>query len=186
MTPDPFDPFYEVPMYHDAFLKFPDEQTANEVLFTVHMEPVYEEEVTFTTVYVHGFKVDGNPFEFPYFKKIEDKAEFLKACQECYYQAFPDAGEVSFTYMKYLRTAEQEFRKNVQTDEKPVYSPKYVAVDVLGKIYKPTGVMLPGEQGEVPEMALLDGWHVNVRHTDEMPELEAYKVHPRAPQRMWA
>ncbi len=188
MTYDPFDPFDPLnePTMHDLFLKFPDEQTANEVLFTAGTEPVYTEEVSTATVYIHGFKVDGDPFEFPYFKKIEDKAEFLQACQECYYQAFPDAGEVSFTYMKYLRTTEQQFKKPVQTGEKVVYTPKYTAVDVLGTIYKPTGNKLQTPEGEVDEMAPLDGWHANVRHKEEAPELEQYRVNPKVPQRMWA
>jgi hypothetical protein len=46
--------------------------------------------------------------------------------------------------------------------------------------------MLTTPEGEVPEMAPLDGWHVNVRHTDETPELEAFRVFPVTPSRMWA
>ena len=64
--------------------------------------------------------------------------------------------------------------------------PKYAAVDVIGTIYKPTGKMLQTDEGEVPEMAPVEGWHVNVRHTDEAPELEAYKVEVATPVRGWA
>jgi hypothetical protein len=64
--------------------------------------------------------------------------------------------------------------------------PRYVAIDVIGTIYKPTGKMLTTDEGEVPEMAAIPGWHVNVRHTSEAPELEQYRVHPATPQRMWA
>jgi hypothetical protein len=67
--------------------------------------------------------------------------------------------------------------------------PKYAAVDVIGVIYKPTGNLLPAEDGSgdaVPEMAPLDGWHVNVRHKGEAPELAAYQVQPKAPVRGWA
>jgi hypothetical protein len=67
-----------------------------------------------------------------------------------------------------------------------VLVPKYAAVDVIGTIYKPTGKMLKTDEGEVPEMAPLDGWHVNVRHTDEAPELDAYKVKVKTPSRMFA
>jgi len=63
--------------------------------------------------------------------------------------------------------------------------PKYAAVDVIGVIYKPTGEMITTDEGEVPEMAPVDGWHVNVRHNAEAPELEAYRVHPATPQRVW-
>ena len=70
-----------------------------------------------------------------------------------------------------------------------VLVPKYAAVDVVGTIYKPTGNVLPAEDesGEaVDEMAPIDGWHVNVRHTEEAPELDAYKVEVKTPARMWA
>jgi hypothetical protein len=66
---------------------------------------------------------------------------------------------------------------------------KYAAIDVIGTIYEPTGKMLPAsdDSGDaVPEMAAIPGWHVNVRHTSEAPELEQYRVHPATPHRMWA
>jgi hypothetical protein len=79
---------------------------------------------------------------------------------------------------------------NVQDDVvETVLVPKYAAVDVIGVIYKPTGNVLPAEDesGEaVDEMAPIDGWHVNVRHTAEAPELDAYKVEVKTPARMWA
>ena len=113
MTYDPFDPFNEVPMYHDTFLKFADEAEATAALFTE--------------------------------------------------------------------------QTNVQGDVvETVKLPKYAAVDVIGVIYKPTGKMLTTDEGEVPEMAPVDGWHANVRHTAEAPELDAYKVTPKAPVRGWA
>jgi hypothetical protein len=46
--------------------------------------------------------------------------------------------------------------------------------------------MIQTDEGEVPEMAPLDGWHVNVRHTDEVPQLAPYQVFPVTPTRMWA
>jgi hypothetical protein len=76
---------------------------------------------------------------------------------------------------------------NVQGDVvETVLVPKYAAVDVVGTIYKPTGEMIQTDEGEVPEMAPLDGWHVNVRHTEPAPELDAYKVAPKSPVRGWA
>ena len=90
-----------------------------------------------------------------------------------------EANEVLFT--------EQTF---VQGDiVETVKVPRYAAVDIVGTIYKPTGKVLPAEDesGEaVDEMAPLKGWHVNVRHTDEVPELEAFRVFPATPSRMWA
>ena len=76
---------------------------------------------------------------------------------------------------------------NVQDDVvETVLVPKYAAVDVIGTIYKPTGKMLTTDEGPMPEMAPLEGWHVNVRHTAETPELEAFRVFPATPSRMWA
>ena len=61
-----------------------------------------------------------------------------------------------------------------------------VDLDVIGTIWKPTGNALMTEEGEVFEHAPIDGWHVNVRHHNaEAPELEAYRVFPATPQRMW-
>ena len=66
--------------------------------------------------------------------------------------------------------------------------PRYAAVDVIGVIWKPTGKMLKAKKGEepAPEMKPLDGYHANVRHTAEAPELDAYKVTPQNPVRGWA
>jgi len=76
---------------------------------------------------------------------------------------------------------------NVQDDVvETVLVSKYAAVDVVGVIYKPTGKMIQTDEGEVPEMKAVPGWHVNVRHTDEAPELDAYKVEVKTPSRMWA
>jgi len=76
---------------------------------------------------------------------------------------------------------------NVQDDVvETVLVPKYATVDVIGTIFKPTGKTLMTEEGEVFEHAPIDGWHANVRHTDEAPELEAFRVFPETPSRMWA
>ena len=79
---------------------------------------------------------------------------------------------------------------NVQDDIVEIVKvPKYAAVDVIGVIWKPTGKVLPAEDGSgdaVDEMAPVEGWHVNVRHTADAPELDAYKVTPKAPVRGWA
>lgn len=75
----------------------------------------------------------------------------------------------------------------VQDDVVEIYkAPKYAAVDAIGTIYAPTGKTLKTEDGDAPEMAPIDGWHVNVRHTAEMPELQAWAVTPKTPVRVWA
>ena len=76
---------------------------------------------------------------------------------------------------------------NVQDDiVETVKVPRYAAVDVIGVIYKPTGKMLTTDEGEMPEMAPLEGWHVNVRHTAEAPELVTHQIFPQNPVRGWA
>jgi hypothetical protein len=64
--------------------------------------------------------------------------------------------------------------------------PRYAAIDVIGTIYKPTGKMVKTDEGAVPVMAPVEGWHVNVRHAEEMPELKAWAVTPKTPSRVWA
>ena len=76
---------------------------------------------------------------------------------------------------------------NVQGDVvETVKVPKYAAIDVIGTIYKPTGEMITTDEGEVPEMAPVEGWHVNVRHTAKAPNLTAYQIFPKSPVRGWA
>jgi hypothetical protein len=75
----------------------------------------------------------------------------------------------------------------VQDDVVETYNkPKYSAIDEIGTIYKPTGKMLKVKGEEpVPEMKPIDGWHVNVRHAGEAPELDAYVIQVDNPVRLW-
>ena len=67
------------------------------------------------------------------------------------------------------------------------------AIDVVGVIHKPTGTMLTGVDGnEYPEMAPLDGWHINLRlngdsRRADAEALSAYFVDPEpvTPSRVW-
>jgi len=66
------------------------------------------------------------------------------------------------------------------------------AIDVVGLIHEPTGTMLTDDEGnEYPEVAPVDGWHVNIRLVgDAMREtveaLDAtHGVTPVTPQRVW-
>jgi hypothetical protein len=64
--------------------------------------------------------------------------------------------------------------------------PNYANIDTIGIIYKPTGEMLQGEDGPYPEMAPIEGWHVNVRLVGEDAEaLEPFVVQPNTPVRVW-
>ena len=62
----------------------------------------------------------------------------------------------------------------------------YANIDTIGIIYKPTGEMLQGEDGPYPEMAPIEGWHVNVRLVGEDADaLEPFVVQPNTPVRVW-
>ena len=82
----------------------------------------------------------------------------------------------------YLKFADEAEANGVLFDNE---QPKYAAIDIIGTIYKPTGNKLTTPEGDVAEMAPIDGWHVNVRHMGKAPELEPYKVSPATPCRAW-
>jgi hypothetical protein len=114
---------------------------------------------------------------------------------------------------KYLAFASESEANNVlytleptewdNTGEEPVPTaweprPNYRNIDTIGIIYKPTGEMLQGEEsqsdgdaaggdGEYPEMAPIEGWHVNVRLVDgeDADALEPFVVQPKTPVRVW-
>lgn len=92
-------------------------------------------------------------------------------------------------YLKFDTEAEGKalLYRTEHFQEQTYLVPNYLAVDAIGTVYKPTGNMLTSEEGmQFPEMAPVDGWHANVRVTEEKPELEPYRVHPNAPVRVWA
>jgi hypothetical protein len=59
------------------------------------------------------------------------------------------------------------------------------SVDVIGTIYKPTGQMIETDEGAVPEMAAVDGWHVNTRG-QMLETLLPFSIEPQHPVRVWA
>lgn len=67
------------------------------------------------------------------------------------------------------------------------------AIDIVGVIYSPTGVMLTDTEGnEYPETAPLDGWHLNIRLLNDtmrgvVEAIDAtHGVTPNSPSRVWA
>ena len=67
------------------------------------------------------------------------------------------------------------------------------AIDIVGVIYKATGVMLTDPEGnDYPETAPLDGYHLNVRLLNDIMReaVEAidatHGVTPNSPSRVWA
>lgn len=73
-----------------------------------------------------------------------------------------------------------------------IKTPKFVNLDIIGDIYKQTGVTeeIEGADGlkfSVPVMEKLDGYHVNIRLVNEdASELQQFSVLPSNPVRVWA
>lgn len=67
------------------------------------------------------------------------------------------------------------------------------AIDIVGVIHEPTGNALTDDEGnEYPEMAAMDGWHINIRlmgdnRRSDVEALDAYFVDPEpvTPSRVW-
>ncbi|WP_368169724.1 hypothetical protein [Aeromonas sp. R4-3] len=72
-------------------------------------------------------------------------------------------------------------------DSGALYHPD-AALDVIGTIYQPTGETSLVDGQEVPVMAPVSGYHVNVRTTsDELATaLDAQRTYPVTPVRVWA
>ena len=67
-----------------------------------------------------------------------------------------------------------------------IVTPNFANIDVLGTIYRPTGEVETVDGMEVPVMAALDGYHVNVRAVGEdTSALVPFAVVPTVPQRIW-
>lgn len=58
-------------------------------------------------------------------------------------------------------------------------------LDIIGSIYKPTGQMVQGEDGEYPEMAAIEGFHANLRTDSAVSGLPTVDE-PATPYRVWA
>ncbi|UUE95346.1 hypothetical protein [Comamonas thiooxydans] len=88
--------------------------------------------------------------------------------------------------MKFLRfdsevVARVAFSDFMQKGDWPVYI-GLIAVDVVGTVYKPTGVML---EDDIPEMEALPGFHINL--SDSVHELAQYEIEaPATPVRVFA
>ena len=90
--------------------------------------------------------------------------------------------------MKFLRfeseaAARAAFADHLIEGEWPAYIGT-AAVDVVGTIHRPTGTTLHTEDGDVPQMAALPGFHINL--SDSVPGLEQYEIEsPTTPARVF-
>jgi hypothetical protein len=104
-----------------------------------------------------------------------------------FYLAFPDEAAAKSVLYRIEGAVEADPENGIEASEGTEVA-NYANIDTIGIIYKPTGEMLQGEDGEYPEMAPIEGWHVNVRLVgDENAEaLEPFEVSPETPVRVWS
>jgi hypothetical protein len=102
-----------------------------------------------------------------------------------YYLKFDSEAEAKAVLYRVEGAVEADPENGVEAQEGYEVA-NYQFVDVIGTIYKPTGKMLKSDEGDVPEMAPLDGYHVNVRLLNDAQELEPYRVFPKNCARGWA
>ena len=95
-------------------------------------------------------------------------------------------------YLKFNNEAESNsvlFTELSYTEGDEIMSYKlsmYAAVDVIGIMLAPTGNIIVTDEGDIPEMVAVEGWHVNVRHTSPALELSQWELQVNSPQRVWA
>ena len=127
-----------------------------------------------------------------YHLKFADEAE---ADSILYAEQTSEAEADSILYAEQTNEAEAEQTNEAEADsilytgqagDLPTKTPKYALIDVIGTIYSPTGETVIVEGEEVPQMAAIDGWHVNVRCAEEVEEFVPYIVTPNTPNRAWA
>ncbi|WP_417284156.1 hypothetical protein, partial [Comamonas sp.] len=69
-------------------------------------------------------------------------------------------------------------------EQSPVYIGR-AAVDVVGIVYRPTGEIQSTPEGDLPVMAPVPGWHINL--SERVPELQQHEIEPPAtPDRVFA
>ena len=106
-----------------------------------------------------------------------------------FYLKFADqaqADSVLYTNTPVLAVVDMEGNVITPAGE-DIVTPNFANIDVIGTIYRPTGEVTINEEGmEVPVMAALEGYHVNVRAVGEdTSALTSFAVTPTNPQRIW-
>jgi hypothetical protein len=101
------------------------------------------------------------------------------------YLAFTDEAAAKAVLYRIEGAVEADPEQGIEASEGTEVA-NYANIDTIGIIYKPTGKTLQGEDGPYPEMAPIEGWHVNVRLVGEDAEaLEPFVVEPKTPVRVW-
>ena len=117
-----------------------------------------------------------------------------------FYFAFTDEAAAAtalqpFYYQPVITSVDEETGETVETPDGDAYLVMHShnhSFDIVGLIYEATGNMLTDAEGnEYPEMAPIDGWHVNLRIRGDYMRSDAeaidglYGVEPSTPHRTW-
>ena len=126
--------------------------------------------------------------------------EVIDAPKTDFYLKLPSEADMAtalaaFYQQDYVTTVDPETGEETQTPDGDPYLVMHMAdyaIDVVGIIMDPTGVILTDDEGnQYPEMAPIPGWHVNIRlsgdgRRDDVELLDAtYGVVPTHPRRVW-
>ena len=100
-----------------------------------------------------------------------------------------------FYYQPVITSVDEETGEPVMENDGDPYLVMHShnhSFDIVGLIYEPSGNMLTDAEGnEYPEMAPIDGWHVNLRIRGDYLRDEAeaidtdFGVEPATPHRTW-
>ena len=129
---------------------------------------------------------------------VQDLAQ--EAPKRDFYYAFSDEAAAAtalqpFYYQPVITSVDEETGETVETPDGDAYLVMHShshSFDIVGLIHDATGNMLTDADGiEYPEMAPIDGWHVNLRirgdymRSDAEAIDAAFGVSPVTPHRTW-
>ena len=162
----------------DLFLKFADEAEANSVLYK-EVEVPGRKTIEYTEYLIQGTQaeIDGGDEEVEY---DDDDVQGFYPIGNYRTTEVPEGAVVLSSYQA---TSEVDDPDNMVIE----LQRKYANIDTIGTIYKPTGEMQDIDGIEMPVMAALDGYHINVRVVgdEDASVLEPYSVVPTVPVRVW-
>jgi hypothetical protein len=118
---------------------------------------------------------------FDYFVVTDNKPDWdawLVHLQSLYEDAKIDADEIG---IKYKPTG-----KMIKPSAVPTLRAAWQWLVDVATIFGVESQEKTAENGYTEEMVRVDGWHVNVRSTVELPELAAIAIEPSNPVRVWA
>lgn len=119
--------------------------------------------------------------------------------QDFYYTFADEAAAATalhpFYHQPQVQSVDEETGETVETPDGDAYlvmNSHNHSFDIVGLIHEPTGNMLTDDEGnEYPEMAPINGWHINLRIRGDYMRDEAeaidttYGVSPVTPTRRW-